>query len=196
MKLKMKPVALAVARFFLAPLYEYYMDPKNGLIKCYREYAVPESNVTVTNSTDLAQVFVNVGTTAALEFLRMWASQAANATSAQQTVAIRTQATAFPTLTSKTPQKMKSGDPSSVITGGTAGAAGTSGVNASVAGAGTKTDILYDDFNVLNGWLWVATPGDTIGLKPSDSVGVGLYFPTAPATLTNWSSGAIFREQG
>jgi hypothetical protein len=51
-------------------------------------------------------------------------------------VALRTQVTAFPTLTGATPRKLKFLDPISQITGGTAGAAGTSGVNASVAGAG------------------------------------------------------------
>lgn len=190
----LKKYLAAAVRLILAPLHALAMHPRYGTVAYLREYSVPMSNVTVTNSTDLAWVFVNVGTSAALEFLRAWMSQSANATSAQQTAALRTQGSAFPTLTSTTPRKLKSGDPSSVITGGTAGAAGTSGTNASVAGAGSKTDLIYDNFNVLNGWLWVATPADTIGLRPSDSVGVGVYAPVAPATLTNWSAGLIFRE--
>ncbi len=159
-----------------------------------REYSVGMLNVTVTNAVDLAQVFVNPGTTASLEFLRAWASQAANATSAQQTVALRTQVTAFPTLTSATPRKLKLLDPASVITGGTAGAAGTAGTNASVAGAGTKSEVIDDNFNVLNGFLWVPTPAETIIMNASAASGFGLYFPVAPTTLTSWSAGLNYRE--
>src|SRR4051812_2949248 len=141
-------------------------------------------NVTVTGAVDLAQVFINPGATASLEFLRAWCSQAANATSAQQSVALRTQVTAFPTLTSATPRKLKLLDPASAITGGTAGAAGTAGVNATVAGAGAKSEVIDDNFNVLNGWLWVPTPRDTIIMNASAASGFGLYFPVQPSTLT------------
>ena len=157
-------------------------------------YCVGSLNVTVTNAVDLAQAFVNPGTTCSLGFLRAYASQAANATSAQQTVALRQQATAFPTLTSATPRKLRTGDPVSQITGGTAGAAGTSGVNASVAGAGTKTEIHTDNFNVLNGWLWVPTPQEVIVGNAGSSTGIGIYFPVAPTTLSSWSVGLVFQE--
>jgi hypothetical protein len=165
-----------------------------------REYSVGALNVSVTNAVDLAQVFINPSATAAsacgLEFLRGWVSQAANATSAQQTVALRTQVTAFPTLTSATPRKLKFLDPASLITGGTAGAAGTAGTNASVAGAGTKSEVIDDNFNVLNGWLWVPTPRETIVMPAMAASGFGLYFPVAPTTLTSWSYGLTFAELG
>lgn len=161
-----------------------------------REYTVGSLNHTATGAVDLAQAFVNPGTTCSLEFLRAWASQAANATSAQQSVALRTQVTAFPTLTSATPRKLKLLDPVSVIVGGIAGAAGTSGVNASVAGAGAKSEVIDDNFNVLNGWLWVATPKETIIMNASAASGFGLYFPVQPTTLTSWSVGLTFAELG
>lgn len=162
-----------------------------------REYCVgTPPNSSVTNSADLAEVFINVGATCTLEFLRAWASQAANATSAQQQVAIRTQVTAFPTLTSATPRKLKLLDPASAITGGTAGAAGTAGILASVAGAGTKSEVITDNFNVLNGWLWVPTPRETLMLNAGAASGLGLYFPAAPTTLTGWSFGMNYAELG
>lgn len=161
-----------------------------------REYTVGALNVTVAGAVDLAQAFVNPGTTCSLEFLRAWASQAANATSAQQSIALRTQVTAFPTLTAATPRKTKLLDPVSQITGNTAGAAGTSGVNASVAGAGAKSEVINDNFNVLNGWLWVPTPRETIIMNASAASGFGLYFPVQPATLTSWSCGLTFAELG
>lgn len=161
-----------------------------------REYTVGALNVTVTGAVDLAWVFVNPGTTCSLEFLRAWASQAANATSAQQSIALRTQVTAFPTLTSSTPRKLKLLDPVSVITGATNGAAGTSGTNASVAGAGTKSEVIDDNFNVLNGWLWVPTPRETIIMNASAASGFGVYAPVQPGTLTSWSFGLAFAELG
>ena len=161
-----------------------------------REYAVSGLNVTVTGAVDLAQVFVNPGTTCSLEFLRAWAGQAANATSAQQSIALRTQVTAFPTLTSMTPKKLKLLDPVSAITGGTAGAAGTSGINASVAGGGAKSEVITDNFNVLNGWLWVPTPKETIIMNASAASGFGVYFPVQPGTLSSWSVGCVYAELG
>jgi hypothetical protein len=161
-----------------------------------REYVVPMANVTVTSAVSLAWVFVNPGTTCTLEFLRAWASQSANATSAQQSVQIATQVTAFPTLTGVTPAKTKFLDPVSAIVSGTAGAAGTSGVNASVAGAGAKSGIITDNFNVLNGYLWVPTPAETLMMNAGASSGLGLYAPTQPTTLTSWSAGLTYRELG
>jgi hypothetical protein len=165
-----------------------------------REYIVGTLNHTPTAAVDLAQAFVNPSATAAnacgLEFLRAWASQAANATSAQQTVALRFQATAFPTLTSATPRKTKFLDPVSLIVGGTAGAAGTAGTNASVAGAGTKTEVVTDNFNVLNGWLWVPTPRETIIVPAMSTVGFGIYFPTAATPASSWSVGVTYAEIG
>jgi hypothetical protein len=102
--------------------------------------------------------------------------------------------TAFPTLVSTTPAKTSIIDPVSVIVGGTAGAAGTAGTNASAEGAGAKTVLVNDAFNVLNGWLWVPTPGETIVMNASAAAGFGLYFPVAALTLTNWSCGVTYRE--
>lgn len=161
-----------------------------------REYTVGMLNVSVTGAVDLAWAFVNPGVTCSLEFLRAWASQAANATSAQQSIALRTQVTAFPTLTSATPRKLKLLDPVSVITGGTAGAAGTAGTNASVAGAGAKAEVVDDNFNVLNGWLWVPTPRETIIMNASAASGFGIYAPVQPGTLTSWSCGLTYAELG
>ena len=73
--------------------------------------------------------------------------------------------------------------------------AGTSGINASAEGAGAKTILLPDAFNVLNGWLWVATPGETFLHSASLASGIGLHFPAAPTTLTNWNAGLVFAER-
>lgn len=156
-------------------------------------YTVPATNITLANQA-VTLVFINVGTTCSLEFLRAWASQAANATSAQQRVQLNSQVTAFPTLTSQAPVKDTVLDQASAITGGTAGAAGTSGINASAEGAGTKTILYPDSFNVLNGWLWVPTPAETYLFSAGGASGFGLHFPAAPTTLTNWNSGIGFRE--
>lgn len=162
----------------------------------YRTYLVVMENVTVTNSTDLAWCFVNPGITLSLEFIRAYASQRANATSAQCSAALGFQVTAFPTLTSTTPRSMHLSDPASAITGGTAGAAGTSGTNASAAGGGAKTYRPNDNFNALNGFLWLPGPKETCIANASASSGFGLYAVVAPATLTNWCAGLEFSELG
>jgi hypothetical protein len=161
-----------------------------------REYVISAAGITVAGATTL--IFVNpaAAPSSNLEILRMWVSQSANATSAQQRIQVETQVTAFPTLTSATPQKLKRNDGVSIITGGTTGAAGTSGINASAEGAGAKTVIFEDAFNVLNGWLWVPTPSEKIVMPAGSTSGLGLFFPVAPTTLTNWAFGMVFAEIG
>jgi hypothetical protein len=127
-----------------------------------------------------------------LEILRCWLAQSANATSAQQRVQLETQVTAFPTVASATPAKLKRADAISIIVGGTGGA-GTSGITATAEG-GTKTAIFDDAFNVLNGWLWVPTPRETIMMPAGSASGFGMFIPIAPATTTNWHFGVNFAE--
>ena len=157
-------------------------------------YILPATNITLANQA-VTLAFVNPGVDATLEILRCWCSQAANATSAQQRVQLNTQVTAFPTLTSLAPERTAPLDAVSTIVGGTAGAAGTSGINASAEGAGAKTVPQPDAFNVLNGWLWVATPEETYMMSASLASGFGLHFPAAPATLTAWNAGIVFSER-
>lgn len=160
-----------------------------------REFTVGAAAMTVAGATTL--VFVNPAAAPNfnIKIIRAWASQSANATTAQQRIQMETQVTAFPTLTSATPAKLKRADPNvSIITGGTAGAAGTAGTNASAEGAGTKTPIFDDAFNVLNGYLWVPTPDEAIVIPAGSTSGFGLFFPVAPATLTNWHAGLNFGE--
>jgi len=148
-----------------------------------REFSISAGGITVAGASTL--IFVNPpgAPNPNIEFLRFWASQSANATSAQQRIQIETQASVFPTLTGATPTKLKPADPNaSVITSGTAGAAGTAGINASAEGAGTKTTVWDDAFNVLNGWLHVATPPETRVMPAGFTQGLGLYFPAAPGT--------------
>lgn len=159
-----------------------------------REFSVSAAGITIAGATTL--VFINpiAAPNINLEFLRFWVGQSANATSAQQRVQLETQISVFPTLTTATPSKLKRAEAVSTIVGGIAGAAGTAGINASAEGAGGKTAIFDDAFNVLNGWLHVPTPAETI-IMPAGSVsGLGLFLPVAPTTLTNWAFGVNFRE--
>jgi len=160
-----------------------------------REYIVGGGGITLANQA-VTLVFINPVAGTVIEILRCWVSQTGTATSAQQRVQLNTQVTAFPTLVSATPAKTKTGDPVSGIVGGTAGAAGTAGINASAEGAGAKTIIIPDAFNNLNGWLWVPTPRETIQIRAAESAGFGLHLPVAPASLTNWSFGVTYAELG
>jgi len=164
-----------------------------------REYVIPASGITLANQavTLIAFQAMTAAPVCALEILRAYCSQSSSNTSGQQRVQLNTQVSTFPTVVSQAPVKLKAGDPVSLITGGTATAAGTSGVNASAEGAGGKTVVLADNFNILNGWLWVPTPAETIiETAQATAHSFGLHLPTAPGSLTLWSAGLIFREIG
>lgn len=157
-------------------------------------YSLTAAGITVAN---LTLTFVNpiAAPNSDLIFKRFWIGQSNNMASAQQRVQLSTQVTPFPsTLTSATPTKLYNSDGASVITGGTAGAAGTSGINAVSEGSGTKTVFWADTFNVVNGWLFVALPEETVKMGSGSANGLGLVMPIAPATLTNWAFGCSWIE--
>jgi len=161
-----------------------------------REFRLATGGLTTVNAS-LTLTFVNpiAAPNVNLEFLRFWVGQSLNATSAQQRVEVVTQVTAFPTLVSQTPSKLKLTDAVSVITGATTGAAGTCGVNASAEGAGAKT-VTYDDaFNVLTGFLHVPTLAETLIAPAGFASGIGLFLPAAPVWGTTGGSwGLVYRE--
>ena len=160
-----------------------------------REFSISAGGVTVVGATTMIAVNPPAAPNPNIEFLRYWIGQSANATSAQQRVELATKASVFPTLTSATPVKLKPSDPNaSVITGATTGAQGTAGTNASAEGAGTQTIVWDDAFNVLNGWLHVPTPAETLVMPAGFAGSLELYFPVTPGTTTNWAFGLVFRE--
>jgi hypothetical protein len=159
-------------------------------------YVVSGDAITVAAAPTLVLINPPAGgaTGRGIEILRAYASQRANATSAQQGIALGSKVTAFPTLTSATPAKVAPHDDISVIVGGTAGAAGTCGINASAEGAGAYTAVVSDNFNVLNGYLWVPTPAETFVYMPGSTSAFALKFTSTPGTLTSWSFGVVYRE--
>jgi hypothetical protein len=159
-------------------------------------YSVTAGGITLAN-TLTTMIFVNpaAGPNLDLGFRRFWVGQSNNMASAQQRVQLNTQVTAFPaTLVSATPTKLNNADSASIITGGTVGAAGTAGINSSAEGAGAKTAIWADTFNVVNGWLLVLTPDEIISMSAGSASGLGLNFPVAATTLTNWAFGCTWLE--
>ncbi|HJT77676.1 MAG TPA: hypothetical protein VJ739_10790 [Gemmataceae bacterium] len=163
-----------------------------------REFIIPGENITVANNNPVSLVMVMPAAAPSvnLEILRCFVSQAANATSAQQRVEHTTQVAAFPTTAVSTnPVSLKRADPNaSVIAGAATIAAGKSGINVGTEGAGTKTSIWAEAFNVLNGYLYVPTPAETMVYPAGSLSAYDLQFPAAPAALTNWNVGVTFRE--
>ncbi len=158
-----------------------------------REYVCSAAGFTVVNAV-VTLVCAMPSATVGFEVIRAWVSQSANATSAQQRVQLVTKVTAFQTVVTMTPSKLKINDPVSGIAGATTIAAGKCGYNASAEGAGAVTVLWEDCFNVLNGWLWVPTPRETIIMPPGSASAFAIYFPVAAATLTNWAAGFVFAE--
>ena len=164
-----------------------------------REFAISFDNLACAGTFTLIFVQPATAPNCNLEFLRYWVGQSANATSAQQRIEIDTQVSSWPTaMTSATVNKLKPADPNaSIITGASSPALGQAGIVLSanqVEGAGAKTIVWNDAFNVLNGWLHVPTPPETRVLPASLTSGQGLFFPTVPATTTGWAAGLCFRE--
>lgn len=158
-------------------------------------YTVSMKDQTIIASSEL--VIIHTDSTLAtggsnIEILRAWCAQGATEISEQLGIQLALQASAFGTYTSATPSPHFVGGRVSGIVGGTAGAEGTAGVDASTNAAGTKTTIIVDGFNNLNGWLWVPTPEERIVL-PADTAIVLAMIGTA-TTLTNWSAGITYRE--
>jgi hypothetical protein len=158
-------------------------------------YSVVMANQTIIASGDL--VIVHTDSTLAtagsnIEILRAWCSQSATETSEQLGIQLALQASAFGTYTATTPAPHFIGGKVSGITGATTGAEGTAGTDASTNAAGTKTAIVVDGFNNLNGWLWVPVPEERI-ILPLDTAIVLAMIGTA-TTLTNWNAGITYRE--
>jgi hypothetical protein len=152
-------------------------------------------NQTIIASADL--VIIHTDSTLAtagsnIEILRAWCSQTATETSEQLGIMLALQASAFGTYTGTTPTSHFLGGKVSGIVSGTTGVEGTAGTDASANAAGTKTPIIYDGFNNLNGWLWVPTPEERI-ILPADTAIVLAMVGTA-TTLTNWNAGITFHE--
>jgi len=162
-------------------------------------YSLTSAGITIVNAV-VTLTFVNpiAAPNLDLSFRRFWISQSSTApVSFNQRVQLNTQVTAFPTLVSAAPTKLNIADAASLITGNTTGAAGTSGINASAEGAGAKTVIWADAFNVVNGWLLVLTPDEQITMTAGSASGLGMHLPVAvgasPNTL-NWAFGCIWSE--
>lgn len=160
-------------------------------------YIIQQENVSVPNHSDATLILLRPGTTCALELVRAWVAQNSSVTSAQQRISISKQVAAFPTtLTGVTPQKTSETDGISQIVSGTSGAAGTCGVLCSTEGAGVKTPVVPDVFNIVYGWSWHADPGEIV-LQPGSANALLLDLKgAAPSSLTGWTFGFEFKEIG
>jgi hypothetical protein len=158
-------------------------------------YTVSMQNQTIIADGEL--VIIHTDSTLAsggsnITILRAWCGQIETETSQQLGIMLALAASAFGTYTSTTPTPHFIGGRVSGIAGATSGAEGTAGTDASANGAGTKTPIIYDGFNNLNGWLWVPTPEERIRL-PADTA-IVLKIVGTPTTLTGWSAGITYEE--
>jgi hypothetical protein len=161
-----------------------------------REYTVGGANITVANASPVTLVAIMPAAGQSIEILRCWASWHGNVTSLMQRILLGTKVTAFQTVTNVEPQKTKRSDPISLIVGATTIAAGKCGINASAEGAGAVTPIINDAFNVLNGYLWIPTPKETIIISGGAAEAFVMQFPAATVDLAGWNFGVTFAELG
>jgi hypothetical protein len=158
-------------------------------------YSVVMKDQTIIASSEMVTIRTATAITSRasiIRILRAWCGQGANETSEMLGVQIVQQASAFGTFTSTTPTPHVPGGNASGIAGGTAQAAATAGTDSSANAAGTKTVIIADSFNNLNGWLWVPTPEERI-IVPLDTCITLAMVGTATA-LGNWTAGITYEE--
>ncbi len=160
-------------------------------------YTASGANLTIANRatvTLLGIVPVSAGTQIKLK--RAWISQAGSNTSTQYNAQISYQAAALPTMSAAaqiTPHNL--GDPASKYSGATTAAAGTIGLNASAENAGTKTIIIPDALNDLNGYIWVPKPEEEIVIPSGFASMVAIVLTTAVGTATSgWNVGLTYEE--
>jgi hypothetical protein len=158
-------------------------------------YSVSMQNQTIIASSDMVIIRTDSTTATAgsnIRILRAWCSQNETETSQQLGILLALQASAFGTYTSTTPAPHFIGGKISGIVGGTTAAEGTAGTDASANAGGTKTAIVYDGFNNLNGWLWVPTPEERIVIPPDTAIVLAMV--GTATTLTGWNAGITYEE--
>lgn len=166
-----------------------------------RLYIVKAANATLINATNtplltIANVAGAVGV-GPLEIVRIKAGQRGTSTSQQLDIAwgLRVAGNGTVTGTSGTPGKQNSSDPVSKVVGGTNGlTAGnaTTVITTDTLGTGTLSSLDGDQFNNLNGFIWVPLPEERFVVQPSEIF--ELYLPAAPTTLTGWGYSVSFQE--
>lgn len=159
-------------------------------------HVVTAYNMTIANAA-VTLAFINPPTSGIKEIAicRVEIGYHGGTTAGQVPFQLVKQASAFPTLTSATPQKLDLSGADSAIVGGTAGAAGTAGTNASAEGAGTKTVLYNGAFNRPTGMLWVPTVEERIKIPANAGYGFGVYLPAAQTGfLSNWEITVVYLE--
>lgn len=155
--------------------------------------------IQMTDTTIVADgtlVFIRPNTSRHIRVVRFGMSQRSATTAAQLGWSLGTKATAFGTYTAATPKTLNaSGGGTTTITGGTAGAAGTAGVDASVEGGGTHTVLLSGMFSNLVGVDEFWGLGSDLILPADSAVGWALKLLGTPSALTGWDAFIDYTEE-
>ena len=164
-----------------------------------RIYSVTGENLTVTTTTrgliGLATSATELAAGGRLKIKRVEVSQRANATSAQCGLLFskRDQAATLTHAAGRTPVNLDYGGLISAIISGTAGHTPLNcGTGSTVDSGGTYVDIWSADFNCLNGYLWIPTPGEEIIIHNTSIFCV--RFAADPGTLTGWTITLVYEE--
>lgn len=161
-----------------------------------RIYTINMAASTLTSGTGTI-LFLNPPASRSLRLMRVVMGQVGTETADALVAQLFRQVTSFPTLVTTNAQlaKRDPNDSNSALTLTTTGAAGTAGVNASAEGAGAKTPVLdLPGFLNTAGLDFWFPPESRIVLPAGDTSGLGLRFPTAPASLTGWSASFTWEE--
>lgn len=148
-------------------------------------YSATVNSVTIASCANLVQL-KSTGVT--YELLRGWVSQDASVTSAQAPIQLCKKSAAGDVAPFTPLHVTSTQDPTSAMVASSSG----TGTFTSTAAFGTDGDVLlYDGFNVLNGWLYLPVPEE----RPTIAAGgiVALRFPIAVGS-ESWDAGLLWRE--
>src|SRR5690242_10842975 len=153
-------------------------------------YVFSRQTVAIPNAiTTILQI--KAGAAKPIEILRAWASQVSSTTSTQVQIGLVRLSVAG-TVTAAVAADVKVTNPSD---GASGVQLGTSATGYLATAEGTVSDMTYpDNFNILNGWLYLPVPEERI-IVPGAGL-LALKFLAAPGGAWNWSAGIVFRELG
>lgn len=143
-----------------------------------REYTIHNS---ATHATAITILQLTAPSSASIEIIRVWVTQASSTTSAQTSIQILRKTVTAAGLTVLTPTQLTTGDTASGVTGGH-----------TATGEGTDGEILHrEGFNILNGCIYLPLPEERPTIPPGGMVAI--KFPVSPASAT-YIYGITFQE--
>jgi hypothetical protein len=143
------------------------------------------------NPTGVTQLQIQAAAAIPIVIIRAWVSQSTSTTSGVGRVEIVRKTAAATVTAAVIATDIRPFDPDDAAS---QVQVSTTATGYTATGEGTDGDVLYqDNFNILNGWLWLPVPEERIWVKGGGII--ALKYPASPPAAT-YDCGIIFAEVG